>query len=198
MKTCSKCKIEKDEIEYGKESRTYDGLRSQCKECFNAIRRKWLKNNAEKINEERREKYANDDHFRQLRKITDKKYTDSGRRRDLYKKNREKELARNKKYRENNKIKVSIYQAEYRSKNEAFVKELWRNYRNNNREKLNEKRRIQGAKDVLYLRDAYIRQVLVQQSNGLLLASEIPPELISNKRIVIHLKRYTKKHNYGK
>lgn len=36
MKTCGRCRVEKEETEFGRSSKTADGLRSQCKACRRA------------------------------------------------------------------------------------------------------------------------------------------------------------------
>jgi hypothetical protein len=49
MKTCSKCKIEKDYKEFYKQScNSKDGYQSHCKICDNERKKNWNKNNAEK------------------------------------------------------------------------------------------------------------------------------------------------------
>lgn len=44
MKVCSKCKIEKDESEFGKHKTMFSGLRSSCKECHNQGNKKYREN----------------------------------------------------------------------------------------------------------------------------------------------------------
>ena len=39
MKTCTKCKIEKDEAEFSKKTRSNDGLDYRCKSCFREYQR---------------------------------------------------------------------------------------------------------------------------------------------------------------
>ena len=43
MKVCSKCKVEKSKLEFGKEKRAKDGLTSACKECNNKKQSDYLK-----------------------------------------------------------------------------------------------------------------------------------------------------------
>lgn len=40
MKICSKCKFEKDKLEFYSRPSTLDGLRSQCKQCFSDTRKR--------------------------------------------------------------------------------------------------------------------------------------------------------------
>jgi len=46
MKKCNKCQIDKEESEFHKNSRTYDGLRTLCKECTRKSCRKSYQKNA--------------------------------------------------------------------------------------------------------------------------------------------------------
>lgn len=41
MKTCTKCKIEKETKEFSKDRRRKDGLRSDCKSCWNQYKRNY-------------------------------------------------------------------------------------------------------------------------------------------------------------
>lgn len=41
MKSCSKCKVEKDDSCFAKDKQTKDGLTRSCKECRNANTRRW-------------------------------------------------------------------------------------------------------------------------------------------------------------
>lgn len=49
MKKCSKCKIEKDEIEFGKDSHKKSGLRSHCLICSRQSSNSWKARNPDKI-----------------------------------------------------------------------------------------------------------------------------------------------------
>ena len=49
MKTCSKCKAEKESSEFGKRKLAKDGLQSCCKPCSNETNKAYRKNNKEKI-----------------------------------------------------------------------------------------------------------------------------------------------------
>ena len=55
MKICSKCKEEKETIEFNKCKRNKDGLQSLCKEC----RKKWRQDNKDKIAEYKKQYWQN-------------------------------------------------------------------------------------------------------------------------------------------
>lgn len=55
MKVCSKCKVEKDEIEFYKRKEAKDGLYSMCKFCDKERSKKYHINNIEKIREYQKE-----------------------------------------------------------------------------------------------------------------------------------------------
>lgn len=57
MKICSKCKEEKEESLFGKDSRLKSGLRASCKVCHRKASDAWMKNNLERCIENRK-KYA--------------------------------------------------------------------------------------------------------------------------------------------
>jgi hypothetical protein len=50
MKECSKCKIDKENIEFGISSRTKDGSNSWCKLCVRERSKQWYEGNKEKAN----------------------------------------------------------------------------------------------------------------------------------------------------
>ena len=82
MKRCSRCKIEKEEICFGKNKNQKDGLNLWCKECACASRRLYYQNNIELEHQRMREyhhkRQANDAEFRKKRcdrnKVYSKKY----------------------------------------------------------------------------------------------------------------------------
>lgn len=103
-KICSKCKIAKPILEFGKYSASKDGLRHNCKECRNfkeaeyrasnwediykrkkesrdrnidssrASARKYYYKTREKYLEEHREKYSSDEEFRAIKRLRNKKW----------------------------------------------------------------------------------------------------------------------------
>lgn len=110
-KTCSKCKEAKSVLEYHKNNRTKDGLRSQCKLCSKQYYLQWIKNN---------KKHKAD---------YDKKYR-------LY--NQEAVVERDRRYRLNNKEKIAEYKQQYYQDNKASISEKQRLYRQEHRDKIQE------------------------------------------------------------
>ena len=89
MKKCSKCAIEKDEIEFSKDKRAKDGLYSVCKECYRVGFAVYYEKEKDKIN---------------------------GRKAKYREENRDKVRAYHVEYREKNKEKLNTCQAEYMRK----------------------------------------------------------------------------------
>jgi hypothetical protein len=52
LKRCSTCKKEKSKVEFSKNSRTKDGLRSYCRECAADYRAEYKKKNLQKIRDQ--------------------------------------------------------------------------------------------------------------------------------------------------
>lgn len=70
MKICSKCKEEKEDSLFGKDSRLKSGLRAQCKCCHKKTSDTWRANNKERCNENRKKYYeVNKKYLNQKAKI---------------------------------------------------------------------------------------------------------------------------------
>ena len=106
MKTCSKCKIEKELSEFNKDKSKKDGLHTQCISC----KKEYVKNNKDKI----KEYYQNN---KDKRKKYDKNYYQNNKN-ILNKKKYMREYG--KLYRENNKHKKSKYIREKRKNDSLF------------------------------------------------------------------------------
>ncbi len=101
-KKCNKCGKCKEIGEFHKKSDSKDGLHTYCKSCFSAYKKKYRKENKEKINAYNKEWCkANPE----KRAAYQKEYR---------KENREKEKAYQKKYYKKNKEKRAAYQKEWR------------------------------------------------------------------------------------
>jgi hypothetical protein len=87
MKTCNRCKIEKIESEFNKNSSSKDGLRNYCRECQKNMsdnyhqnnsdlikkrKKEWYENNTEKIKNSRKKSYER--HGKQIAKLKYEKY----------------------------------------------------------------------------------------------------------------------------
>lgn len=102
MKICTKCKVEKDILEFHKN-------KSICKECRKDLAKDYYLKNKEKINNNSKEwKLTN----REIIKKSNKKY---------YIKNKEQTKKRVKIHRKNNREKYKIYQKEYRKINKEKI-----------------------------------------------------------------------------
>jgi len=114
MKTCTKCKIDKDINDFHKSSASKDGYKSICKSCI-SIKEK------ERINTpEYKEKYK--EYIKSIPKDVRSK--------------------RSKKYYEDNKDKVLVKNSKYRSENKEKLKEVGKSYRDKNKDKLKEKKKL--------------------------------------------------------
>lgn len=207
-KTCTKCnKIKEAKLLnfHTKKNGKY-GLNSKCKDCVcienkiyrskpeNKIKhklnqREWVKKNYEKsksinnksreknkenINRKRREKYHNDPIFKQKCKDIEKEYKDSGRRYEVGStpEQREKSRKRSKERRKNPVKKQMDYEfnAKWREENKDYIK-------------------LKGSEKIKNLDNSYVASSMRKK------VSELTPEAIETKRIIIQLKRELKNNN---
>jgi len=138
MKTCSRCKIEKDIDDFYKKSLSKDGYRSECKDCSD----KYTQENKESIKEYRKKRYesvkdTND--FKEMRK-------------KWYQLNKDSQLEKNKKWRKENKEQILSNKKDYYELNKDEIlskrKEYYKRIKNdsNASEKLKERSRINTKK----------------------------------------------------
>jgi hypothetical protein len=109
MKTCSKCKKEKEIEEFYLDKKCKDGFKNRCKTCLNNHQKEWEKNNVDKRKEYQKEyqkKYVknNIDKIKDYRKEYAKEY-----RKEYYKNNKEKTLLTNNTYRNKRKQSDPLY-----------------------------------------------------------------------------------------
>ena len=137
MKICSRCKNEKDEIEFYREKRSKDGLNCACKQCINNVNKEWGKKNPDIIKKKSRN--AHEKHRKKEREYA-RKYAKSLREENYekYKYNKDKWEKENpekvketrrkavKKWTLKNKEKVIYYNRLWREKNKEKWKELQR------------------------------------------------------------------------
>ncbi len=140
-KICSKCKINKQDSEFSKQSSTATGLRSRCKSCISEDGQI----NAEKINAQHAEYYIKN---KERINLANKAYRE---------KNKKKISSLNKNYRSSNKEKIASYLKDYGKSNKASLSGYYKNYylknktslskkmsiyRENNKDKLNSNNRL--------------------------------------------------------
>ena len=157
MKKCTRCKVEKDFSEFGKNKGGKFGLKGRCNVCL----KEWRDENADRINSERRGRYANDPELRERVMLQGKK---------SYRLHSEKRKSEKRKYTKNNKDKISKLKREYYLKNrESLIEKSRIHYRENlNVYKINsliyrESRRIElaerGVEYRLEIRNKYIENL---------------------------------------
>lgn len=131
MKKCSKCGEEKDESEFGKNSRARDGLRYDCKACHKKATIRWRKKNPEKCRKTWESNYQ-----RNRERILE-------RQRNLTPEQKERRKVTNDAYRERNRDAINARKRERHAKKSAEEKKAYnQDYYRRNREKL-----IQKAKE---------------------------------------------------
>lgn len=142
----------------------------KSKEISNRSRNK----HKEKINKQARDKYLNDPFYKQKRLDIEKKYKDSGRRKEVQstpeylEKSRVRSANRrkNKEYREKENLKSEIYRKE-------------------NKDKLNK----MHTEKILNLAPSYVAQTMR------ISVKDLTPEIYETKKIIIELKRELKSNN---
>jgi hypothetical protein len=122
MKTCTKCKIEKEETKFSKDKSRKDGLACWCKEC----RKQYSQENEEKIRE----------HQKQYRQ--DHKEEISKNRKQYYQENKEKELKQKKQWYQENKEESLRKHKEWYQENREEVLKNQRQYKKNHKEEISE------------------------------------------------------------
>jgi len=128
MKTCSRCGIEKDEIQFGKYKNSPDGLKPACKKCLSNVGKDYYNKN--KLKEKLRKK-------------------------NQYNKNKDLILLKCKEYRDSNKIKIKEYYKNYRLLNPEKEKIQKENYRKNNKDLIDSKRKAYIKKNKIRINQYY-------------------------------------------
>ena len=129
MKTCTKCKEEKELSLFSKQKKGKNGLRSYCKSC----EKEYRENNKEKIKEYREN---NKEYFKEYYENNKEKYKEKHK--EYYENNKEKYKEYCKEYKEKYKEKYKEYFKEYFKEYYENNKEKYKEYYENNKEKLNE------------------------------------------------------------
>lgn len=146
MKTCQKCKIEKDESEFQKDKNRKDGLNYVCKQCFKDY---YIKNKERQL---QRQKIYYQDNCERIKKVH-QEYRNNNRFRinmqskQYYLDNKEKIDEKHLEYWRNNKERLCEAQKKYNEKNKGRINERhkqryrenidhYRQYRIANRERI--------------------------------------------------------------
>jgi hypothetical protein len=111
-KICSKCKIEKDICEFGKDKHNIDGLTYQCKTCKKLNTKKWIENNPSKYSESKIKNRENIKNWTTL--------------------NPEKNREKNKKWEKNNQNKIKNKSKNFKEKNPEYYKKYYKKWLDNN------------------------------------------------------------------
>lgn len=152
MKVCGVCKIEKEIIEFSKDSRKKDGLKYLCKECFN---------NKYRVSKENRKKYYNKNKNKWSEYYLENRDKISQYKKEYEELNKEKLKEKRKEYVEINKevlkVKWELYRKENKDKikewfdkNKEYRKEYKKEYNIKNRENRNKSRRNRRKNDIIY------------------------------------------------
>jgi hypothetical protein len=118
-KKCNHCQIEKKLCEFHKNKNSKDGHKTCCKLCVKIKTKKNYSENKEKLTELRKK-------FRKENTEKIKKY-----RKKEWEKNKNKIKEKTNEWRRNNKDKLKLYNKKYRAKNKIKIIERERNYQNN-------------------------------------------------------------------
>ena len=175
-KKCSKCGEVKAVSEFYKNKYIKDRFCNHCKKCM----KQYYQSNKEKVLEQSKKYYqANNEKIKERQK----QYRQA---------NNEKMKQYNKQYYQANNEKMKERQKQYRQANNEKMKQYNKQYRQANKEKIKEQRKQYRQDDRNKLADSYIKDLIRNQTNGMLKAKDIPQELIELKRNNIILKRKIK------
>ena len=126
MKKCTKCKIERELIEFSIDRLKKDGLRSECKSCSKEYSKEYYQ-----ANKEHRKEYRKEYRKSNKEKIKERK-------KEYYEANKEKI----KEYYEANKEKIKEHKKEYYKSNKEHKKEYYKS----NKEKIKEYSKVNKEK----------------------------------------------------
>ncbi len=128
MKTCKKCKKEKELEEFHKNKNFDDGYKTVCKTCISEQKMEYYKNNSDKISEQSKQSYVRN------------KDKAKSRANDYYHENKSEISKKRRVYRKENENKIKSQKKDYYQKNKEYVIEKSKNYAKKNRDKVNEYR----------------------------------------------------------
>lgn len=173
MKTCNKCRRTMPIDCFGRDRQRPDGHLNSCKDCRNKA--------------ERTRRSDLTDEERQRRKLK-RNQRDRAKYKKLPDEVKEKRRQYRFEWRENNREKWRSMRKAWRDKNPDKCREMGMRWQKDNPEKVAGYRRKAREE----LRDSYIKQRIVHQSEGLLSTSDIPQILIETKRAELQITRILK------
>jgi len=150
MKSCSRCKKLKSEVDFHKCKGRKDGLSPACKQCENARKKKWALENPEAVKEKHRRYHAK--HKERIRERGRERYHRDIQKsrescRQSYWKHRDEILERRKKARDNDewRTKEVDRQKKWRQANREKFNETFRQWRFKNKQKVAANQAIRDA-----------------------------------------------------
>lgn len=123
VKICNICNIEKTIVDFHKRKDSKDGCRNECKKCTRLKINNYRLNNTKKVNQWNRETY-----YRNITKHRETK----------------------KKYRENNKETLKVYEKKYRENNKEKIKKYYKDNKEILIKKALERVRVRRKNDVIF------------------------------------------------
>ena len=144
MKRCKKCNelLVANTINFYKKKDGKYGLRSRCKKCDNAQKKKYYEENKEECRERSRKWHENNPEYNKQWRKDNKEHI-----KEYNEKNKDRINKKHKEYYENNKEQIKEYQKEYRENNSEKLLEKYKEYRENNKEHISEKRKERYEKN---------------------------------------------------
>jgi|TARA_R110000823_G_C15768569_1_gene483785 DNA gyrase/topoisomerase IV subunit A len=155
MKECTKCGETKEVSEYAKKKTNKDGLKYACSCCLAIDKKRWKKNNIEKVLAEKKRYRENN---REAIAERQKKY---------YQENKEVISEREKKYRQNNKEFIAEQSRKYYQENKEAIAEQSKKYYQENKEACTERsnaRRKNASAGVYEIENKITGKIYVGQS----------------------------------
>lgn len=174
MKTCTKCKIEKELGEFGLCKKSKGGLKSNCKECRSIEGKEYVLNNKQKIKEYKLKNYEyikkknREYYLKNKESISEKFKTYKSNNKDIIKiKRREKYLINKEKisdkckeYRLKNSDKIKLAKNKYYLENKEAISIKGKQYKLTNKDNRNKRERERRETDSLHKLKCNIRGLI--------------------------------------
>jgi len=174
MKTCTKCKVEKELTEFSLCKKSKGGFRSICKECRRKENKEYNLKNKQKIKEYKLKnseqiKKKNKEYYLKNKDVISKKLKEYNlnnkdvikkKNRERYLINKEKVADNGREYRLKNLDKIKTSKNNYYLKNKESISIRSKEYRLNNKENRNKREREKRKVDPLYKLKSNIRSLI--------------------------------------